>query len=75
MMLWEQGIGFCMPNLCGALKHAFFPLLFRENERSAYDHHEATSLACTVQNPTYTPTDICDDKYGFEDSVEYEDMN
>ena len=52
-----------------------FSLLFRENERSAYDHHEATSLACTVQNPTYTPTDICDDKYGFEDSVEYEDMN
>lgn len=52
-----------------------FFLLFRENERSAYDHHEATPLACTVQNPTYTPTDICDDKYGFEDSVEYEDMN
>lgn len=63
-----------MPNLCGTLKHVFSPL-FRENERSSCDHPAATSFACTVQNPTYTPTDICDDKYGFEDSVEYEDMN
>lgn len=51
-----------------------FSLLFRETEeteRSANNHLAATTFACTVQNPTYSPTDIC---HGLEESVDYEDV-